>query len=71
MVARNGAYGWLRVKTTVLGPVARTCSPVRTPFQSQEKPFFRASIRWSEKTTSSAVSSRPSWKRMPFRIWKV
>ena len=70
-VERNGAYGWLRVNTTLCGPTARTCSGVRTPFQSQENPFFSATIRWKEKTTSSAVSSLPSWKRIPFRIWKV
>ena len=63
--------GWARVKTTVLGPLARTCSAVRMPFQSQEKPFFRAIIRWNEKTTSSAVSSLPSWNLMPLRIWNV
>ena len=68
---RNGAYGWLSVNTTVCGPTDRTCSAVRIPFQSQEKPFLRASIRWNEKTTSSAVSSLPSWNRMPLRTWKV
>ena len=41
----KGAYGWLRVNTTVCGPTARTCSAVRTPFQSHEKPFFSATIR--------------------------
>lgn len=60
--------GWARVTVTSMGAVRSTEVTLRKGW-AHTLAVSGSMLRRREATTSSAVSSVPSWKRTPGRIW--
>src|SRR5215471_8757076 len=81
-LARNGALGRLRWKTTVESFAAST-PPTMSSIDIDDQYVYGPPTEWNgcagvllrwrsiENTTAAALNGVPSWKRTPWRRWKV